>query len=159
MFTVENKFTPEDFKQGFRLHTRCMRPQMLFVPVLLIWIVFKTVSSGKTTETFYAQCVVGVAVMYWFYFILPKRSEKNAKTNLYVENKSILSVDTERLSIQCLNDEKMILWTDIEKWRENKNTILLYPSNNQFLTIPKRILKTKQIEEIRSLLDKKKKTL
>jgi len=82
---------------------------MLFVPVLLIWIVFKTVSSGKTTETFYAQCVVGVAVMYWFYFILPKRSEKNAKTNLYVENKSILSVDTERLSIQCLNDEKMIL--------------------------------------------------
>ena len=159
MYTIETQFTADDFKQGLRLHTRQAFPAIAFIPVLLGWHIFNTVKSGNITNIFYVQCFVGIAILYWFFIVLPKRSDRNSKENPYVVNKSTITVDQDSLSIQCLDDQKKINWSEISKWKESKTTLLIYPRENQFLTLPKRILHAEQIEEIYSLLNRKKKQL
>lgn len=90
----------------------------------------------------------------WFAVLIPYRSRRSYRQRKDFQREITFSASDAGLSVQNENAQGTKPWSDYLKWKEGKQTFLLYLSDSMFQLVPKRFFATEaELAQFRALLE------
>lgn len=155
-FTV----SPEDHESSQRLH---LRPRPFFK--VLLYIVFALVAvafvfSIADGDFLNSDTLImgglGIYLFVAYKFIFPRKWLKVYRENKILQKEQNFRFDDEGIHAHSENGSGKVAWQDLLKWKEGKDTLLIYPASNLFYIIPKSIFHIEtELTSIKELLVQK----
>jgi hypothetical protein len=153
----QGQLTADDLVRGYALHRRAARrtPRLiaLWIGTFLTTIVVLRLwprSTGTLWGVAGTLLVVGVVAAR---VLVPRRLRRLHEENRAVQAPFRSRLDESGFETLSESDVSRRSWSELRKWREDAEYILLYESTDCFRIIPKRLLQgPEQLEEARRLL-------
>ncbi len=159
---INGQLTWQDYMHAQHLHTRRVWWQQViwYVAIaalaagFLSAIVPDVRANGMTVvwDYIWLPIVVVIALLLFYYVFLPRsvRQLYEQKKELSAPFEYEATPDSLTISNQFGRSQRP--WADFIRWKEDKNFILLYFSEAQFVIVPKRLCTPQQLEELRARL-------
>ncbi len=163
---ISGQLTLDDYLHAQYLH---MQPSRLVATVLYILVgllvlgilagLVPVIAAGGFVQsmTFVLPLLVIVLFIVLYYYVLfPRRVQR-----IYEQQKEMTAAFEHEITPEGLASSNKYgyanrPWGNFRKWRENKDLLLLYLSDIQFILLPKRFCTPEQIEAIRERLQANK---
>ena len=147
LHVMQNEFTftvsPDDHKEAQRIH---LRPRPIFKVLLYIILALVAVAfvfSIADGDFFNSDTLImggfGIYLYVAYRFIFPRKWLKVYRENKILQKEQNFRFDNEGIHAHSENGTGMVAWKDLLKWKEGKETLLIYPASNLFYIIPKSI--------------------
>ncbi|RYG86106.1 MAG: YcxB family protein [Alphaproteobacteria bacterium] len=138
--------------------------------VRVIWVVVAAVAAGSLLRILFlavqqdwgstlapALWLCGaIAFCVWGVFgnavLLPPSARKQLSRDKGLQSEKVVAWDTAQFRISDSNGEGHWPWTDLHKWEESPNGLLLWLSGRRYFYLPKRSLTEPQLAEMRGIL-------
>jgi hypothetical protein len=147
MVTLKGKFELADVKAAQNLHARSSRLITwvgyyligLIVLVFIGEVVLTAMRLLTWTYLLFPAFILGFLALYRFY-LRPYQITRSFNQNKELSSPFEMELTDEGYGISNSYGSGKIPWKDFAKWKEDKQIILLYRTDNMFNMIPKRLL-------------------
>ncbi len=159
---ITGQLTWQDYLQAQFLHARRVWWGQLLVVIAVLSLIGGYASAMVPDIAAQGRGVIGyylwlpilivAAILFYYYVQLPRRIRR-----IYEQQREMSSPFDHAITASGLATSNQYghldrPWEDFRKWKENKDLLLLYLSDVQFVLIPKRFCTAEQLEALRTYL-------
>lgn len=159
---ITGQLTWQDYLQAQLLHTRLVWWGQLLLVIAVLGLIAGYASTmvpdiaahgwGMLGYYLWLPILIVAAILYYYVVALPRRVRR-----LYEQHKEMQAPFEHEITESGLITPKEYGYTDhpwehFRKWKQDKNILLLYFSEIQFVLIPKRFCTAEQLEALRGHL-------
>jgi hypothetical protein len=151
------ELTEQDFLEAQLFHRNRSRAFLFLVAVMGIFAAFSAYNCLSRPQSDAISCLLPLVIVLAFWALalwwLPKRRPRSLYRNQPgVHGPMSLIVDDEGIQEKGALASSQAKWQSLIRWRETKNTFMIYPSPCTFYAVPKRAFTPEQLDEFRALL-------
>ncbi len=159
---ITGQLTWQDYLQAQFLHARLVWWGQLLVVLAVLSLIGGYASTmipdiaargaGEIGYYVWLPAVIVAAILLYYFVALPRRVRR-----LYEQNKEMQAPFEHEITDSGLVTSNQYgsadrPWGDFRKWKQDKNTLLLYVSEIEFVLIAKRFCAAEQLEALRAHL-------
>ena len=156
----EYQLTEQDFVDAFRAHWcrsltwRIMRPVGLVLLVGLVVLSIFVARGRSYDQAFQAILPLAILIVFWAVLLLSPvwQVKRLFRKNPDSHRPTKVEMDDESIRTRSADSESTMRWTKFVSFVESEKSFLLYPSAMGFNILPKRVLTSEQIEQLRTLI-------
>ncbi len=157
---INGQLTWQDIMHAQNLHTRRVWWQQVIWYAAIVALVAGFLSAmipdvrangtGVLLDYLWLPIVIVLSLFLFYYVLLPRSVRQ-----LYEQKKEMSApfqydITPGGLAVSNAFGRSERPWSDFQKWKEDRNFLLLYFSNMQFIIVPKRLCTPEQVEELRA---------
>jgi|SRR5271165_4643424 len=151
---VTFELTQNDLSEAMIAHRNSRRVLRVFVAIALVmacWSISAAVRSRRLLDAL--PPVAFVAVTAWAWWALPHRQARRLlRTTKWMQGPQTILLDSAGVHWERDGGSSDTAWKNFIRYRESKSQFLPYTSPTGFNALPKRVLSSQQIVQVRSLL-------
>jgi YcxB-like protein len=148
---IHGQIKEKDYVAAQFVHVR-PRPLLAVFGILLLAAAVWAMFNGSGT-------IIGAALAYfslYFLIFIPYSAKKNYRLYQAISDPVTVTIQEGGINFKRENAEGLVKWSEIVKWRQSKNLILLYPTNNVFYLLPSHLFSSEdRFDEFKLLLTSK----
>ncbi len=163
---INGQLTAEDYLRAQYLHMRPGRLAAAGLYILLGLVVlgilgslYPTIAAGDPIQSMIfilPFLVIVLFIVLYYYVLFPRRVQR-----IYEQQKEMSASFEHEITPEGLASSNQYgyanrPWGNFRKWRENKDLLLLYLSDVQFILLPKRFCTPEQLAALHAHLDQSK---
>jgi len=152
---MEIRFTPnaEDVEDGLRSAPRSTWGQFIYILLLaLLFFIGTYLVQNRYSLAGWAwlavSCVIGIAM----YEVPRRRARRAIRMNPSAQGEIVLTIDSRGIAAVFPTGNSQLEWRAYTKYRETNRMFLLFSGSERWTFVPKRVMSSEQIQELRGLL-------
>ena len=152
---MEIRFTPnaEDVEDGLRSAPRSTWGQFIYILLLaLLFFIGTYLVQNRYSLAGWAwlavSCVIGIAM----YEVPRRRARRAIRMNPSAQGEIVLTIDSRGIAAVFPTGNSQLEWRAYTKYRETNRMFLLFSGSERWTFVPKRVMSSEQIQELRDLL-------
>ncbi len=102
--------------------------------------------------------ILAAMALLQFYVLLPRQARRQFTPQAWMSVPVQFDITSAGLAMSSRSGTADRPWSDLTRWKENKNIMLLFISNTQYVAFPKRFCTIEQLAAIRAYLRQNKVT-
>jgi hypothetical protein len=139
--TIEFTISEKDFVNSAKLSSYASRKQFFWLSFVGLLLLLLAVFGGHKFRYIFLFGVVGGIVGYFFtvFVICPFQARRHYRKYKRIHKPASFTLQKDGYRIWNDGGESVVKWSELLKWRENKDYILLYVAPKLYHILPKRL--------------------